>query len=55
MAKRQKLTAEDGMYLSNGKVSGKEVYPGSLDSIENWEQVQEEDNRLLHTVPLIIL
>lgn len=41
--KRTKLTAEDGMVLTNGEVYSKEVYLGSDDSPDNWHEITEEE------------
>ena len=40
---RIKLTATDGMVLTNGAVFGKEVYLGSSDKAENWHEITEEE------------
>ena len=44
---RIRLVAEKGMTLYNGTVSGKEVYLGSGDSIENWQQIPEAEADIL--------
>lgn len=38
-----KLTADDGMTLMNGKTCGKVVYLGIYDSPENWQEIPDED------------
>lgn len=40
----RKLTATEGMTLTNGEVFGKEVYLGVNDSIENWHEVEEKED-----------
>lgn len=35
----RKLTANDGMILTNGEVYGKEIYLGVNDSPDNWHEV----------------
>ena len=38
-----KLTASEGMVLTNGEVYSKEVYLGKFDKPENWREVEETD------------
>lgn len=38
-----KLTASDGMTLTNGKVFSKEVYLGVNDSVDNWWEITDEE------------
>ena len=38
-----KLTAGEGMTLTNGETYGKEVYLGCNDSPDNWREIPEED------------
>lgn len=38
-----KLTASDGMMLTNGEVFGKEVFLGVSDSPENWHEITEAE------------
>ena len=38
-----KLTASEGMILTNGEAYGKEVYLGCNDSPENWHEITEEE------------
>ena len=38
-----KLTASEGMSLTNGETYGKEVYLGVNDSADNWQEIPEED------------
>lgn len=37
----RKLTASDGMVLTNGEAFGKEIYLGVNDSVENWREITE--------------
>ena len=39
----RKMTASDGMYLTNGEVYSKEVYLGCNDSPDNWHEITEEE------------
>ena len=51
----RKLTAAEGMTLTNGEVFGKEIYLGKNDSADNWheitdaeyEKIIDEQNRLM--------
>ena len=38
-----KLTASEGMTLTNGETYGKEVYLGVNDSADNWQEIPEAD------------
>ena len=40
---RIKLTAAEGMVLTNGETFGKEVYLGTGDCAENWHEITEEE------------
>lgn len=40
---RIKLTASEGMTLTNGETFGKEVYLGSEDKPENWEEITDAE------------
>ena len=40
---RIKLTASDGMWLTNGGACGKIVYLGVNDAPENWYEITEEE------------
>ena len=40
---RIKLTAADGMTLTNGDTFGKDVYLGSGDSPDNWTEITDEE------------
>lgn len=39
----RKLTAAEGMVLTNGKAYGKEVYLGVNDSPDNWREITDEE------------
>lgn len=39
----RKLTAADGMVLTNGEVYGKEIYLGKNDSPGNWHEITEAE------------
>ena len=38
-----KLTASEGMTLTNGEAFGKEVYLGVNDKPENWHEITDEE------------
>lgn len=38
-----KITASDGMVLTNGETYGREVYLGCNDSIDNWHEITEAE------------
>lgn len=38
-----KLTASDGMVLTNGESFGKVVYLGVYDTPDNWHEITEEE------------
>lgn len=38
-----KLTASNGMMLTNGETYSKEVYLGIHDSADNWHEITEEE------------
>lgn len=40
---RIKLIAAEGMTLTNGKTFGKEVYLGSGDKTENWQEITDAE------------
>ncbi len=40
---RIKLTASEGMTLTNGEAFGKEIYLGSSDSAENWREITDKE------------
>ena len=39
----RKLTASEGMMLTNGEIYGKEIYLGVNDSPDNWHEVTVEE------------
>ncbi len=43
----RKLTAAEGMTLTNGEAFGKEVYLGVSDSPKNWREITDEEAALL--------
>lgn len=38
-----KLTAAEGMVLTNGEAYGKEIYLGCNDSPDNWHEITDEE------------
>lgn len=40
---RIKLTAAEGMTLTNGEAFGKEVYLGTGDSADNWREIADAE------------
>ena len=38
-----KITASDGMVLTNGEVYSKEIYLGCNDRIENWHEITDAE------------
>lgn len=38
-----KLTASDGMTLTNGEAFGKEIYLGVNDKAENWSEITDAE------------
>ena len=43
----RKLTASEGMTLTNGESFGKEVYLGRNDKPENWQEITDEQAKTL--------
>ncbi len=39
----RKLTAAEGMTLTNGEAFSKEIYLGCNDSPDNWREITDED------------
>lgn len=39
----KKITASEGMVLTNGETYSKEIYLGVNDSIENWHEITEAE------------
>ncbi len=39
----KKLTAGEGMTLTNGTEFGKEIYLGKNDSADNWHEITDEE------------
>jgi hypothetical protein len=39
----KKLTAAEGMTLTNGEAYGKEIYLGCNDSVDNWHEITDEE------------
>ena len=39
----KKITASEGMILTNGEVYSKEVYLGCNDTPDNWHEITEEE------------
>ena len=38
-----KITASDGMMLTNGETYSKEIYLGCNDSIDNWHEITDTE------------
>ena len=39
----EKVTASEGMMLTNGEITAEVVYLGTADTIENWTEVEKEE------------
>ena len=39
----RKLTATEGMTLTNGEAFGKEIYLGKNDSPDNWREISDQE------------
>ena len=39
----RKLTASDGMILTDGEAYGKEIYLSVIDNPENWHEITDEE------------
>ncbi len=48
-----KLTASDGMTLTNGETYGKEVYLGCNDSPDNWQEIPDSEAEELQSENLL--
>lgn len=48
----RKLTASEGMTLTNGEAFGKEVYLGCNDKPENWQEITNEEAEKLQAEAL---
>ena len=44
-----KLTAAEGMTLTNGESFGKEVYLGRNDTSDNWQEITDSEAEQLQT------
>ena len=40
-----KVTASEGMWLTNGETYSKEIYLGCNDSIDNWHEITDTEYR----------
>ena len=40
---RIKLTAAEGMILTNGETFGKEIFLSETESVDNWHEITEEE------------
>ena len=46
---RVKLTAAEGMTLTNGELFGKVIFLGANDSADNWREITDEEASQLTT------
>lgn len=49
-----KLTASEGMTLTNGETYSKEIYLGCNDSIDNWREIPESEIPEIPEAPEVI-
>ena len=43
----RKLTADEGMVLTNGEAYGKEIYLGVTDKAENWHEITDAEYEVI--------
>lgn len=43
----RKITASEGMVLTNGEAYSKEVYLGCNDNPDNWHEITEEEYKII--------
>ncbi|MBE6808996.1 MAG: hypothetical protein E7524_05935 [Ruminococcaceae bacterium] len=43
----RKITASEGMVLTNGEAYSKEVYLGCNDNPDNWQEITEEEYKII--------
>ena len=48
----RKLTAAEGMTLTNGEAYGKEIYLGKNDSPENWREITDTEAKELQAAEM---
>lgn len=46
----KKLTAAEGMTLTNGEAFGKEIYLGCNDTADNWREISDEEAECLQSM-----
>ena len=49
-----KLTASEGMTLTNGEAFGKEIYLGCNDSPDNWHEITDEQAAKLQETEALV-
>ena len=50
----RKITASEGMILTNGEVYSKEVYLGCNDTIDNWHEIAEEEYNEIQSKEILL-
>ena len=45
------IQADEGMTLTNGEVYTKQIYLGSVDRVENWREITDEEAQTLVAEP----